>query len=80
MRNSQRRFLLMRWALNNAFNQLDPNKTRIVLVDPWERVLLAMPAQQSDSALAALQRDGIEFIDKSRVKKMRPGEVISGTP
>ena len=71
---------LMRWALNNAFKQLDPNKTRIVLVDPGERVLRAMPAQQSDAALAALQRDGIEFIAKSRVQTMRPGEVIIGTP
>ncbi len=71
---------LMRWALNNAFKQLDPNKTRIVLVDPGERVLRAMPAQQSDAALAALERDGIEFIAKSRVQTMRPGEVIIGTP
>ena len=71
---------LMRWALNNAFKQLDPSKTRIVLVDPGERVLRAMPDQQSDAALAALQRDGIEFIAKSRVQTMRPGEVIIGTP
>ena len=71
---------LMRWALNNAFKQLDPNKTRIVLVDPGERVLRAMPAQQSDAALAALERDGIEFIAKSRVQTMRPGEVIIGAP
>ena len=71
---------LMRWALNNAFKQLDPNKTRIVLVDPGERVLRAMPAQQSEAALASLQRDGIEFMAQSRVQTMRPGEVIIGTP
>jgi len=71
---------LMRWALNNAFKQLDPNKTRIVLVDPGERVLRAMLAQQSDAALAALHSDGIEFIAKSSVKTIRPGEVIIGTP
>ena len=71
---------LMRWALNNAFKQLDPNKTRIVLVDPGERVLRAMPAQQSEAALASLERDGIEFMPQSRVQTMRPGEVIIGTP
>ena len=71
---------LMRWALNNAFKQLDPNKTRIVLVDPGERVLRAMPAQQSEAALASLERDGIEFMAQSRVQTMRPGEVIIGTP
>ena len=36
---------LMRWDLNNAFKQLDPQKTRIVLVDPDDRVLRAMPAE-----------------------------------
>jgi len=71
---------LMRWALNNAFKQLDPTKTRIVLVDPAERVLRAMPAQQSEAALASLQNDGIEFMSNSRVQTMRPGEVIIGTP
>ena len=71
---------LMRWALNKAFKQLDTTKTRIVLVDPGERVLRAMSAQQSEAALASLQRDGIEFMSGSRVQTMRPGEVIIGTP
>ena len=71
---------LMRWALNNAFKQLDPHRTRIVLVDPGERVLRAMPIQQSEAALASLQRDGIEFIPGSRVQTMRPGEVLISTP
>ena len=71
---------LMHWALNNAFKQLDPSKTRIVLVDPGDRVLRAMPDQLSAAALASLERDGIEFIARSRVQTMRPGEVIIGTP
>ena len=58
---------LMRWAMENAFKQLDPHRTRIVLVDPGERVLRAMPIQQSEAALESLQRDGIEFIHGSRV-------------
>ena len=71
---------LMHWALNNAFKQLDPSKTRIVLVDPGDRVLRAMPDQLSAAALASLERDGIEFIARSRVQTMRPGVVIIGTP
>ena len=34
---------LMRSALKNDFKQLDPSKTRILLVDPGDRVLRAMP-------------------------------------
>ena len=45
---------LMRWALNNAFKQLDHQKTRIVLVDPGDRVLRAMPAELSKAALKGL--------------------------
>ena len=51
-----------------------------MLVDPGERVLRAMPIQQSEAALASLQRDGIEFIPESRVQTMRPGEVLISTP
>jgi len=71
---------LMRWALNNAFKQLDPAKTRIVLVDPGDRILRAMPEMLSDAALKSLKSDGIEFLPKGRVQTMRPGEVIIGTP
>ena len=57
---------LMRWALNNAFKKLDPQQTRIVLVDPGDRVLRAMPEELSEAALAALERDGIEFLPQGR--------------
>ena len=70
---------LMRWALKNAFKQLDPKKTRIVLVDPGDRVLRAMPEMLSEAALQSLKNDGIEFLAKGRVQTMRPGELIVGT-
>ncbi len=70
---------LMRWAMKNSFKQLDPDKTRIVLVDPGERVLRAMPEMISAAALQSLTDDGIEFLPKGRVQTMRPGEVIVGT-
>ena len=71
---------LMRWAMENAFKQLDPNKTRIVLVDPGDRVLRAMPEMLSESAFDSLKADGVEFLPKGRVQTMRPGELIIGTP
>ena len=70
---------LMRWALKNAFKQLDPKKTRIVLVDPGDRVLRAMPEMMSEAALQSLKNDGIEFLAKGRVQTMQPGELIVGT-
>ena len=70
----------MRWALSDAFKQLDPQKTRIVLVDPGDRVLKAMPAELSETALKALERDGIEYMPQGRVQTMRPGEVVIGGP
>ena len=71
---------LMRWALKNDFKQLDPSKTRIVLIDPGERVLRAMPEALSEAAMRSLAADGVEFIANGRVQTMRPGEVIVGTP
>ena len=68
---------LMRWAMENAFKQLDPNKTRIVMVDPGDRVLRAMPEMLSKAALKSLQSDGVEFLPKGRVQTMRPGEVMA---
>ena len=56
---------LMRWALNNDFKQLDPKKTRIVLVNPGDRVLRAMSEMLSSAALKALETDGIEFLSKA---------------
>ena len=63
-----------------AFKQLDPQKTRIVLVDPGDRVLRAMPEELSEAALAALKRDGIEFLHQGRVQTMRPEEVVISSP
>ena len=71
---------LMRWAMENAFKQLDPEKTRIVMVDPGDRVLRAMPEKLSEAAMQSLQKDGVEFLGKGRVQTMRPGEVTVGTP
>ena len=71
---------LTKWAMRNAFKQLDPQKTRILLVDPGERVLRSMDKDLGNKALKALENDGVEFMANSRVKKMSPGEVTVETP
>ena len=71
---------LMRWALNKAFKQLDPKKTRIILVNPGDRGLRARPEERSEAALRDLQRDGIEVMPQGRVQTMRPGEVLISSP
>ena len=63
---------LMRWALKNAFKQLDPHKTRIVLVDPGDRVLRAMPEMLSSAALKSLEADGIEFLARAACRPCGP--------
>ena len=71
---------LMRNAMRKEFRQLDPADTRIVVVDPGERVLRAMPEQLSEAAQTSLSDLGVEFLFKGRVQAMKPGEVIVGTP
>jgi NADH dehydrogenase len=71
---------MLRWSLKDAYQQLDPTKTRILLIDPGEKVLRSMPEELSKEALQALQKAGVEFLQQSRVKSMRPGEVVVSTP
>jgi NADH dehydrogenase len=71
---------LMRNAMRRDFKQLDPAKTRIVLVDPGERLLKAMPATLSTAAQASLEKLGVEMQFKARVQTMQPGEVTMSTP
>ena len=56
---------LMRWALNNAFKQLDPKKTRIVLVDAGDRVLRNMPEILSSEALKSWRLTASSFCPRA---------------
>ena len=71
---------LMRNAMRKEFRQLDLADTRIVVVDPGDRVLRAMPEELSKAAQKSLAALGVEFMFKGRVQSMQPGEVIVGTP
>ena len=71
---------LMRNAMRREFKQLNPDQTKIYLVDPGERVLRAMPEMLSKSARTTLESLGVEMVFKGRVQSMQPGEVMISTP
>ena len=71
---------MLRWSLKDSYQQLDPTQTRILLIDPGDKVLRSMPEELSQEALQALQKTGVEFLQQSRVESMRPGEVVVSTP
>ena len=71
---------LMRNAMRREFKQLDPNNTKIVLVDPGQRLLKAMPESLSQAAQASLEKLGVEVQFNTRVQTMQPGEVTMSTP
>ena len=71
---------LMRNAMRREFKQLNPDQTKIYLVDPGERVLRAMPEMLSKSARSTLESLGVEMVFKGRVQSMQPGEVMISTP
>ena len=50
---------MLRWSLKDAYQQLDPPKTRILLIDPGETVLRSMTEELSNEALQALQKAGV---------------------
>ena len=70
---------LMRNTMRREFRQLNPDDTRIVLVDPGDRLLKAMPATLSTAAQTRLNKLGVEVQFKARVQAMQPGEVTLST-
>ena len=69
----------MRNAMRREFRQ-HPADTRIILVDPGDRVLRAMPEALSTAAQETLEALGVDMLFKGRVQTMQPGEVTVGTP
>ena len=71
---------LMRNAMRREFKQLDPDDSKIIVIDPGDRLLRAMPESLSASAKETLESLGVETLFKGRVQSMKPGEVTVGTP
>jgi NADH dehydrogenase len=66
-------------AMAEDFKQVDLKATRIVLVDPGERLLRAMSPELSAAAAKHLNSVGVELLFHGRVQEIVPGEVLINT-
>jgi NADH dehydrogenase len=70
---------IARKSLADNFRNIDPAKTRILLVEAGPDVLSAYPPDLRRSAVEQLQRLGVEVRTNSPVTDVRSGEVMVGT-
>jgi NADH dehydrogenase len=67
---------LLRHTLARDFKQLDPQRCRVTLVDPGDRVLRAMDPELSRAAGEHLRRSGVELLLGGRVKEIEANRVV----
>jgi NADH dehydrogenase len=67
---------LMSHAVEHSFKQLDPRLSRVVLIDPGDRVLRAMHPSLSEAAGRHLQAAGVELVLGGRVQTISQGQVV----
>ena len=69
---------LMKHAVEREFKQLDGERSRVLLIDPGDRVLRAMHPSLSEAAGHHLRKAGVELVLGGRVQSIRNGEVVVG--
>jgi NADH dehydrogenase len=69
---------ICRHALAHDFRSIDPSRARIHLVEAGPHVLPAYPEDLSRSALAQLQRLGVEVLTSTMVTMIEPGVISMG--
>jgi NADH dehydrogenase len=69
---------LTRTVLNKDFDNIDPAKVKVILVQGGSRVLPTFSEQLSDSARKQLEKLGVEVRTGLHVESIRPGEVCVG--
>src|ERR1039457_3759413 len=69
---------IARKSLSEDFRNIEPAKTRVLLVEAGPSVLSAYPDDLRQSAVKQLQRLGVEVRTNSAVTHVRPGEVCIG--
>lgn len=66
-------------AMSREFRQIDPSRTRVILVEGTERVLPAYPDDLSGSAQRQLEGMGVDVVTGQLVEEIDPGGVtLSG--
>jgi len=69
---------LMTHAAEREFKQLQPSHSRVVLIDPGDRLLRAMHPSLSAAAADHLRRLGVELLLGGRVQAISAGQVVVG--
>jgi NADH dehydrogenase len=69
---------ICRHALAHDFRSIDPSRARIHLIEGGPHVLPAYPEDLSRSALAQLQRLGVEVLTSTMVTMIEPGVISMG--
>ena len=69
---------IARRSLSDDFRNIDPKKTRIVLLEAGSAILASYPADLQKSALRQLERLGVEVRVNAAVTEVRPGEIHVG--
>src|SRR5438067_1595196 len=69
---------IARHVLKNEFHSIDPQRTRIVLLEGGPRILPAYPEDLSRSAEAQLRHLGVEVQTSAMVTGMQPAAVLIG--
>jgi NADH dehydrogenase len=69
---------LTRTVLNKDFDNIDPTKARVILIEGHDRVLASFPPELSASAQRQLLKLGVEVHTGLRVEAIREGEVVAG--
>ena len=70
---------LARTVLQRDFDQIDPARARVILIEGGPRVLAAFPPELSASAQRQLERLGVEVRTNATVRDIRSGEVALAT-
>ncbi|HVS51146.1 MAG TPA: NAD(P)/FAD-dependent oxidoreductase [Opitutaceae bacterium] len=69
---------LTRTVLKKDFDNVDPTKARVILIEGHDRVLKTFPPELSAAALRQLQKLGVDVRTGCRVEDLRAGEVVAG--
>jgi NADH dehydrogenase len=70
---------IARHTLRQEFDAIDPESTRIVLLEGGPTILPAFPPSLRDSARRALRRLGVEVVENAAVTDIAPGALAIGT-
>lgn len=67
---------LARTVLRQDFDHIDPAQARVILIEGADRILLQFPPDLAEKGLQQLKRFGVEVRTSTKVKEIKPNEVV----